>query len=251
VFLAFSRRAAAPAKSAGRRRRLRPTRRAGFALAAVVALQVAASAVSDLRFTHRWAQNPTERYVTALRAGLDDHPGAQLFDTPLPLDVLPFTEPNRYLSELVPLIGRPASFAAHSGAMTVDGQGRLRPATFLPAAAVRKGPPGTFCDNLLTGVRSGRYGLDRAPQPNEWFLDLDYFQQHPSVVHVWLVDARGHRTAPLGGDRVVLAGTLDRAYLRFPSVRPVAVVIESRSADTNTCFANIQVGYPFPRKAGS
>jgi hypothetical protein len=251
VFLAFTRPTAAPDAAAGRRRRPRATRRAGPALATLVALQLAAAAVSELRFTHRWAENPTERYVSALRAGLDRHPGAALFDTPLPLDVLPFTEPDRYLSDVVPLLGRNPSFTAHSGAMIVDAKGRLRPATFLPAAAVRKGPPGTFCDNLLSGVRSGRYGLDRVPQPNEWFLDLDYFQQHPSVVHVWLVDARGHRTAPVGGDRVVLAGTLDRAYLRFPSVRPVAVVIESRSADTNTCFANLQVGYPFPRKAGS
>jgi hypothetical protein len=251
VYLAFSRPAAASANTTGRRRRVRLVRPSTAVAFALVAAQAGAAIVSDVRFGNRWAQNPTERYAAALRADLARHPDAQLFDTPLPLDVLPFTEPNRYVSDVVPLLGRHASFAAHSGAMIVDRKGHLRPATFVAAAKVPKGPPGTFCDNLLTSARSARYRLASVPAANEWFLDLDYFQQHPSVVHVWLVDRTGHRTAPVGGDRVVLDSTLDRIYLRFPWVRPVAVDVESRSADTNVCLAAIQVGYPFPLGGGA
>lgn len=219
-----------------------PARRAPVLLVAGV---IAGATLSGLSFTDRWAKNPTERYVDTLRSSLASHPNAALFDTPLPTNVLPYIQPVRYLSDVLPLLNAHAWFNG-PGAEIVDGQGRIVPATFLPAAQLPASDPTHFCDYLVSGRVARVWQLTGPAAANEWFLRLDYFQQHASVVHVALVDAGGARVFPVTGSRVVLGDTLATTYVRFPQSTPVAVRVWSESPATNVCLTAVQVGSPFP-----
>jgi hypothetical protein len=216
----------------------------------LIAAVVASSVVSAVGFIDRWSSNPTKAYLATLRTELAAHPGAALFDTPLPLRVLPYIEPNRYLSDIVPLIDEHPSFDGASDPQIVDERGHLVPATFVPAAQVSGEDRNAFCDHLVAGRSERVWPLTGLATANEWFLRLDYFQQHASVVHVSLVDARGESTVPSGGSRVILDSTLATTYLRFPQTSPVAVDVRSESPATNLCLTAVQVGYPFPTRGG-
>jgi hypothetical protein len=91
--------------------------------------------------------------------------------------------------------------------------------------------------------------LPRRPSRNEWFVRIDYFQQHPTIGYVTLIDASGREFAPASGARVVFDGTLATQYLRFPSASPEAVRIRTTTQDNNLCVTAIVVGYPFPQRA--
>lgn len=236
-------------------RQARRRRRKGKAVSALGliagVLVLGGSVVSGVRYTRQWARSPARDYVNAFTSSASAiGPSINLFDTPIDPRVVPILEPAHYISDLVELTGTSARFDQLTPApRVVAPDGRIMPASFLPSARVETRGENKFCNYLVSGRTDRTSPLTSTPHENEWFLQLTFFQQHPSALEVTLVDARGQEIGPSSA-RVVLATNLGTAYLRFPTVRPVAVRIRSTSTATNVCLTSIQVGYPFP-KAGS
>jgi hypothetical protein len=220
---------------------------AGLALVAIIA----GSAVSAVRFTDRWAQNPAPRFVATLRSELRHSPDVRLLDTTLPVNIEDFLHTDKRVSDLVSLLGERASFAptGPTPPRIVDSHGHLVASVFVPSSQVETSGSNPLCNDV---VRS----TDRIVQPfvkpageNEWFLKLDYFEPHPSVVYVGLIDDHGREVTPTGGARLVLTVNVSAAYLRFPMVRPTAFVIRGASAATLMCVTGAAIGAPFPAQA--
>ena len=218
-------------------------------LLGVMAVGVAlASIVSATTYAHRWSQSPSRRYVDNLTASARTTAApVNLFDTAINPAIVPILEPARYISDLVALTGVHARFDQGSPVpQIVAADGRVVPATFLSVAQVDISGSNKFCNDLLSAIVDRTDPLTSRPHRNEWFLRLAYFQQHPSVVYVSLVDDSGRDIMPVGGSRVVLANKLGAAYLRFPLASPTALRIQSNSASTNVCITSAALGSPFP-----
>lgn len=230
------------AQTEGRRARVVPV-----AIAAVLV----ASLCSAATYTAHWAKAPARRYVETLSASLHQAGDrANLFDTFVPTAVIPGILPHRHVSDLSALLGRHPRFEdPGTTPRVVDERGHIVAATFVTATQVTPASSNTFCRNLVNGRTEVVEPLDVAQGTNEWFLRLDYFQQHASVVDVRLVDAGGRDVTPTGGRSALLSGTLGSTYLHFPDAAPVAVWIISRSPATNVCLTAVSLGYPFPAAA--
>ena len=222
-----------------------PSRRI-LAIALVLPV-LAASMISAITYTQHWAQSPAKAYVTNLRRDIRAAgPGVTLFDTYVDPTVIPGIEPNRHISHLVGLLGAKVHFdQGPSAPLVVASDGHLRTPTFYVSASVVAPSVNSFCRNLVTGSSDRIEPLAIPVRNNEWYLRIDYFQQHASVINIWLVDARGHSTAPTIGSAAVLTDKLGRLYLRFDSTAPVAVRIRGGSAATNACLTAVALGYPF------
>jgi hypothetical protein len=219
------------------------------AIGVAVAVAVAAGSIaSGVAYTRQWANNPARSYVDNLTASARlGSATVTLFDTPINPVIVPVLEPARHISDLTPLAGIHARFDQGSPApKLVSANGRIVPAVFLESAHVAITGNNKLCNNLISKVVDRTEVLTSRPHRNEWFLRLSYFQQHPSVIYVSLIDTTGKEVDPVGGARVVLVPTLGATYLRFPTASPVSVRIRSTSASTNLCLAGAQVGFPFP-----
>ena len=221
---------------------------AGVASIGVALVIAAASVASGVSYTQQWAQNPARSYVRHLTASARQSAApVNLFDTGINPVIVPVLEPARYISDLLALTGVHARFDQGVPApKVVAADGRIVPGRLLSAAHVNVSGTNRFCNELISKITDRTEPLTSQPHRNEWFLRLSYFQQLSSVVYVYLVDGGGHDVAPVGGSRIVLAPSLGVAYLRFPSVSPTAVRIQSRSTSTNICITAAEVGYPFP-----
>lgn len=227
----------------------RRLRRQRIAIAAALGTVLVLSAISGIGYSNEWAKSPARGYVHNLATSLDRAgPGVNLFDTYIDSTVVPGIEPYRHLSDLTELMGKHPHFDQISTTpRVVDATGHIVTAGFLPAATVPARVPGNgFCTDPVTGTADLRQDLDAAPAANEWYLRLGYFQQHASTIEIWLTDAHGRDVASDRGSSTALTGTLNVAYLHFPSVAPVALHIRSESAATNLCVVRASVGYPFP-----
>jgi len=230
--------------AAGRRIGAGP--RTALAAAACLALLVS-SAVSTLRFEHRWLQNPTKPYVDRLTSNLAKAgPAVNLYDTSVSNKVVPyFFGPTMHLSRLLGWTDAKVRFdQTDTAAMLVDQDGDLRAASLLPAAFGVL-PPKQTCQVLAHGIGTWRVPLDTRLPYGEGFLHLEYFQQRAGTMTVQIEDASGRLQDPTTGGRVSFPVTLGAQLLRLPPTAAVAVVFRSESAATNICIGGIVIGAPF------
>jgi hypothetical protein len=236
----------------GRIGRLLPRRISlGVAGGMVGVAVVASSVVSTWRFQERWEQNPTKPYVDTLtrnvaRAG----PSVNLYDTPISSKVAPyFFGPSVHLSSLLAWTHSKVRFdQTDTAPLLVDEQGGLRAASIIPAAYGVL-PEGAICEILAQGTGSWRAPLTDKVSAGEGFLRLEYFQQRPATLDVFVETSSGALVSPVGGSRTAFPVTLGALLFRVDAPSVTAVVVKSHSAATNICIGNIVIGAPFaPRK---
>lgn len=222
----------------------RSTATAALTVAGVVLL---ASVVSSWRFQERWEQNPTKPYLDTLtrniaRAG----PSVNLYDTAVSSKVTPyFFGPMLHLSELLSWTNAKVHFdRTDTDPLLVDQDGRLQQAHIIPSALGVQ-PKNSMCEILAQGTGSWRAPLTARVPAGEGFLRLEYFQQRPSTLHVFVETASGALVAPLRGARTSFPVTLGALLFRVDAPSIVAVVVKSHSAATNVCIGNIVIGAPF------
>jgi hypothetical protein len=201
-----------------------------LATVGVAVVLIASGMASSFLWSQTWSENPSKHYVKTLMSQLAKAgPSVNLYDTPLPLDVVPFVNSNRHLSDLVAMAHLSAGFDdSGSEPQIVDGSGRIRPAVFFPAAKVATAQS-SFCGN-------------------EYFLRIEYFQQRLTAVTVTVRDDAGAVIPLVKGPGVRLGSTLGFVVARLGFGSPASVQISSDNAATNTCITGVSVGVPFVKQ---
>jgi len=217
-----------------------------LAVALILAV-VASTGVSTLRFQHRWLANPTQPYVDRLLSNVERAgPGVNLYDTSVSNKVVPyFFGPTLHLSTLLGWAGAKVRFdQTDTAPLLVDQDGNLVAANLLPSATGVL-PAGAICQALVQGAGRWRIPLSKQLPYGEGFMHLEYFQQHPSTLGVYLEDASGRLLPPVGGARTAFPVTLGAQLFRLPLSQARAVVITSDSVAANICIGGVVIGAPF------
>lgn len=220
--------------------------RAGVAV--VTVLLVVNAVVSAVRFEQRWVQDPTHPYVNRLtRAVSAAGPSVNLYDTSVSAAVLPAVfGPTMLISRLLGWTDARARFdQTDTQLLLADERGALHPANIVPAARGRQ-PRANLCAVVAHGV--GTWRLPVTPELKNQvngFLRLEYLQQNPSTLRVYLLTKDGRLVAPMEGPRVFLPVTLGAALLRVEAPSVVSVVFKSESPAAHVCLGNVVLGAPF------
>ncbi|HEY3717744.1 MAG TPA: hypothetical protein VGL39_24720 [Jatrophihabitantaceae bacterium] len=212
----------------------------------VVAL-TASSAYSSLRFSHYWAQNPSKRYVDSMLASARAA-GARLnvYDTPLPPNIVSGVEPRHNVSDVLRLGGVKATYEdPRSEPLVVSADGHLTKSVFIPAS-VGLGNLKVSCGTYIHGPGVWTIPLSKAVAPASWYLRFELYQNAPSTITVDLVDAAGRVAYPVRGADVAIGSTLAALNLRLPVFAPVSVRVHSHSSATSLCLVRTVIGAPFP-----
>jgi hypothetical protein len=217
---------------------------AAAGLVLVVAV-VASSVVSAVVWTQRWHDSPARAYTSRLLAGTSRlGPTANLYDTPVSARVLPLISPNRYLSDLLSIGGDRTAFDSSGSTPAVaDAAGNVRPSRFV-VVSTGSLTHNHFCSTLIRGRTTEEVVLRPTPPPGDYFLRLEYFQQHASTVTVTVLNRFGHRIATRADPNVTLSQRLGLTLLPLVTSSPAALRVTGSNAQTNVCLATIQVGAP-------
>lgn len=220
-----------------------------LAVAAVAVVLIASSMASSLLWSQTWSENPSRYYVKTLSSQLAKAgPAVNLYDTALPLNIVPFVNSNRHISDLLAMAHLHAGFdSSASEPQVVDGSGRIRPAVFFPVARMAPAQP-SFCDHLLRGNQPLTVPLIGSVSDNEYFLRIEFFQQRLTAVTVTVRDGAGAVIPLVNGPSVRLGSTLGFVIARLGSGSPASVRISSDNAATNTCITAVLVGMPFVKQ---
>jgi hypothetical protein len=205
------------------------------------------SCVSGITFRHAWSHSPTKEYVTALKSDLKRSRDPNVYDVYTPDWLIPAVETHRHLSDLLSIDGSGIHLNHFGTKTTLPGRdGHLVPATFLPSAHAAS-RTSKLCVALLQGEGSWIIPMSGSAASNEWFLRVEFFQARPSNLYFSLAsgDSGSEVLNPVSGARVDLNSRLDALWLRFPTAAPRAVIVSSRSAQTNICLTKVEIGYPF------
>ena len=223
---------------------MRPAPRIAAAVLAVLFL--ASSGFSAATFTRRWAQNPSQAYVDTLTASVRyAGPEVNLWDSRVPSSVLAAFSARNHVSDLLRLAELPARIQDSVGEpMLVKEDGSLAPAALLPVAT-QIGPDKGSCTRLVHGQGSWTIPLSRRLGVNEYFVQISYLQQKPSVLYVAVRDRAGNIVEPVGGQRRELPHELANLYLRLPLASVESLVVRSEGLDVNVCIGAIVVGVPY------
>jgi hypothetical protein len=216
-------------------------------IATLVCFAASAFASGSL-FDARWGQNPSRKYVTNLvaqtkRAGSS----LNLYDTGLPLNVVPFVAGNRHVSDVLGIAHlKPRFNGSESEPQVVDESGSIRPATLLilSRAIVQ---PNDFCTNLIRGVSTRTVLLSHSLGENQYFLRLDYFEQRPTNLRITVHDTDGKDIRIIANTDVHFDAGLGSVFLQLDTGRPASVTTTSQNAATNLCITSLSVGIPFPK----
>jgi len=212
----------------------------------VVAL-AASSGYAGLRFSHYWAQNPSQRYVDSLLASARAA-GARVnvYDTPLPSNIVSGVEPHHNVSDALRLGGIDATYEdPRSEPLVVAADGRLTKAAFVPAS-IGLGRLKVNCGTYIHGVGVWTIPLSRAVPLASWYLRFELYQNAASTITIDLIDAAGRETHPLRGPQVAIDSTLAALNLRLSVFSPVSVRVHSASPATSLCLVRTLIGAPFP-----
>ena len=226
--------------------------RPGLRIAAAVlaALFLASSGFSGATFTRRWAQNPSKSYVDTLTASVRyAGPEVNLWDTRVPPSVLATFSARNHVSDLLRLAELPARVQdSTSEPMLVKPDGSLAPAALLPVAT-QIGPAKDSCTRLVHGQGSWTIPLSRRLGVNEYFVQVSYLQQKPSVLYLGIRDLAGNTVDPVGGQRRQLPDQLANLYLRLPLTSVESLVVRSEGVNADVCIGAIVVGVPYALEA--
>lgn len=238
----LSGRTAEMAPIGGRRRR---SRRGRLAIASSVTALMVSSIVSGLSYAQLWSRSPARDYVTNLERSLRAAgPNVPLYDTAVPTKIIPL-ESTHFVSDVVGLTRAHADFGyAAPAPRIVDGKGNIASARFYVQTDVDLSGPG-FCLFPVQGATTVTRSLRAGQRPNDWYLQISYFEQHASVVRVSVIDKDGHERLPATGDREVLRSGPGGLHLLFRDSDPVAVQIQAGSPATNLCITAARIGFPY------
>jgi hypothetical protein len=215
-----------------------------WATTAVLAVVLALCVVSGVRFARIYSRNPAQGYMNALTISAH-FAGAKpnVFDTPVPADIISPVEPNHRVTDMLRLAGVDVLVNDPSSTpLVATPAGVLRPSVFVAAASVK--PVGS-CGSAVHGTDTYTFPLTRLVSPASWYLHLQLFQSKPSTVTVVVLDQFGKPHDPAAGSQLSLA-PLESVFLRLPFMSPTAIRITGHSADTALCLPGISVGGPFP-----
>ena len=239
-----------PSRSGGLADRWRPTPRTRTRLLAVAVIALLASNLfSAARFSARWHQNPSERYLANLsssvrRAG----PTGNLWDTRVPDSVLAAFSDHNHISDVLALAGVSARFQQpESDPQLVGPDGTLEPAALysISHGVQRKA---TLCTALVQRAGTWQIPLSIPLGANEYFIKISYLQGAATTLYISGTDQAGHTVVPVGGTQRRLISTLANLYLRMPLAGLTSLTIRSETADANVCIGAVNVGVPV--KAG-
>jgi hypothetical protein len=216
------------------------------AAAAVLAL-AAGSVISGITYTQIWARNPARSYVQGVEHSLGrTRAKIALYDTAIPSSLLPL-ETTNYVSDLLTLTGQQADFGyATTKPKIIDDTGHAVPARFFVHTRVDLSGA-QFCRYPVRGTATVTKPFQHSARSNDWYLQLEYFQQHASVVDVALIGSDGEPVAPDSGTRVLLRTRLGRVHLLFRATTATSIRIRGVGSETNVCFTAALLGFPFPQ----
>jgi hypothetical protein len=216
---------------------------------ALVAVLLAGWKSSTL-FADRWSANPGSGYFSTLTASLARSDSrVNLYDTGLPLDVMPYLTRNRHLSDLLRTAQiKSVSFDGSAGEpQVVNESGKIVPAVFYVVAS-GSGQGHLACPNLLQGPTSQLISFPGTVSANEYFLRVYYYELRPTSVRFVLRDSDGKIMDIANDASTTLGFGPGVVTLRLPLGAPLTLDISSSNAATNVCFTSVQVGTPFPKK---
>jgi hypothetical protein len=217
-------------------------------LAAVLVL--AASFVSGAAFVRRFWDNPAKHYIDNLIVGARAAgPEVNIYDSAINGDVIPYIEPNHYVSDVLRLAGVQARYDDPSSEPVVAApDGRLVAARFVPAADAR-GPAKPGCGTYIGGRGSWLIAFSSTMSTKDWYLRLELYQPRPNRFSVEIIDRDGAILAPARGATVAVSRKLEAVNLRLPISSPTALVIRTDDPATTLCLVHTYVGVPLPRVA--
>jgi hypothetical protein len=206
---------------------------------------VASTLVSGIGWDDRWRSDPAHQYLSRILTSLPHlRPGQSLYDTPVPIGVMPFLDEQRHLSDLLPLAGHPVPFdRTHPDPSVVTNAGRIVTARFYPVATGVPAQPTASCPWHVLGQGSYSIRLNNQVGDTEYFLRIAFFQQRPTGLTVTLTDAAGHAVTVRGSD-VVADQQLGEDIVALNLGQPRTVVLHSTSPTTNVCLTSVVLGIP-------
>jgi hypothetical protein len=223
---------------------------------AVTGLMLAGSIVSGVTFAKRYWQNPAEPYVRNLLASARAvGPRANVYDSAISGDIVPYLEPNHYVSDVLGLAGVHLTYQGQSKpedpaseTLVVAADGRLVRAMFLPSADA-EGPAKPGCGTYIGGKGTWTIPLSAELSVKDWFLRLELYEPRPSTVSVQVLDRDGTVLRLSGGGQVLrFSRQVEVMNIRLPISAPKAVVVHSDSAATTLCLVHTYIGVPLPKE---
>jgi hypothetical protein len=205
------------------------------------------SVTSSIGFTRYWSNNPGKRYFDNLvRTAQSTGSTPNVWDTPLPGQVVSVVEPHHHVSDFLALAGVKATYNNPGSPLRVaDGNGLLTASLFLVGAQVTA-PQVPRCGTLMRSAEPLLLKYNRLLAPAEWWLRISLYQEAPSALQFTAIFSDG-KTTPLGGPRTF--DVLGAANLRLPPGSPVAIRVDPLGKSVNVCFVHIDLGGPFPKPA--
>lgn len=222
-------------------------RRALLAVAAVVVL--VGSLTSALRYSERFAKNPSRAYVDALVASARSAPAElEVYDSTVPQDVIPALEPQHFVSDVLGLAGVKVSYAdATPFPLVADGSGRLVRSLFYPVTEAQ-GDGTKDCGTYLRGAGSRRLYFAQIQPPKDWFLQLQLYQPHANEVRLKVLDSQGRELRfARGSQSFQSSDSLVAVTRRLVVGSPASLVLSTDDPATNLCLVHAYIGAPFPR----
>jgi hypothetical protein len=221
--------------------RAKPHRRLGLSAAldrpAVTALvllvYVNSCAITSVEMVSRWADTSAEPYVRTAQAELRRLGDVVVYDRQPPPEVLSpwFLEDARVSRVLGPLPEKPRFDEPTHDLRVVDDQGRLRPATVVPATQSRAGPD-PQCGWPVRGASGGTIRMGQQMYPWRWTVEINYFAGTATRARVTL----GERSVPVRFRR-----GLHTLYIVY--VGPVGdIKIDSLGPGLTVCVPSVVVG---------
>jgi hypothetical protein len=216
----------------------------------LVGVVVLGSCLSSLAWDSTFARNPSKHYVETLASSARaTGPDRQVFDVPVPVQVIPFLEPYRHVSDVLGLSRVHKSYLGTGDrGLVPDDAGHLVPAAFVPVAD-QAGPTLARCGTLVRAPGPTTVRLTHVARANEWFLQVQLYQAKPSEVRISVLGSSGEDLTP--HDRLLrLDGTLLTVNLQLRLGKPVSLTLSGGAPGSTLCLVHAYVGSPLPSRSG-
>jgi hypothetical protein len=208
--------------------------------------------VSDARFATVWADNPSRPYFDHVTADLKQAgPAVNLWDTPMPPEVVTILSAERRLSPVLRMVGVPFRLQGPgSDPYLVDATGRLKPSHLAvwSRADIPKPTEKLICNAIpLTGTRPVTRPLRPTQQQlieAEWFVKVGYFADAESRLRIELLDAAGRTVALPEPAEAWPAGLAAMYFGPSPRIRATAIRVRSTDPKANVCLTALEIGLP-------
>jgi hypothetical protein len=216
----------------------------------LVGVVVLGSCLASLAWDSTFARNPSRHYVETLASSARaTAPDGQVFDVPVPVQVIPFLEPYRHVSDVLGLTRVHRSYLGTGDRGWVpDDVGHLRPAAFVPVAD-QEAPTHGRCGTVVRAPGPTTVRLTHVGYANEWFLQLQLYQARSSEVRISVLGSSGEDLTPRD-PLLELEGTLLTVNRRLRLGTPVTLTLSGGAPGSVLCLVHAYVGSPLPSRSG-